>query len=341
MQRKAMERLIEDYLKKLELEKKPAKEVAYMRNLLLEKKNCFIKKWEKKPDYYWSAIMDTVRDDTGGKTETLNRMKDFAKYLKFRGVSFEIEWPPINDIGNRYERILYILRELQTADEKVKTDDAIASEYIAEKLWVNKRTIEEDFSYIRPPEDQSAPRTLFQQSLAINGFDRAGGAATFASTAHPFFLIENLRSVTVLIESLLEKAVNPAYREQAMVTARRIWKQLTDYARGRITEILQETYVEDSPEMRLFNKMKKVISKENAFIEERGEHGYKMSYLLDAMKFGSPCKVEYRKNEWDIGEWIGIIKGFDLQNRKLPKHGEYPEVPFKDILSVTLLESCS
>lgn len=337
MQREDMVKLIDAYVKQATSDKK---ERSYLRKLLLEKEKSFINNWTPGKDYYWAAIRDTVINDPGGKTETLHRMKSFVGFLHRKGIDFDIEWPPIDDIGNRYERILYILRELQTADSRAVTDDEIATKYIAERLWVSKRTIEDDFTYIMPPEDNLAPRTLFQQSLAINGMKRSKGAVQFASTAHPFFLIENLRSVLVLIESLLEKATNPAFQEQAMVTARRIWIQLTPYAQERISILLMETYSEDAMEMQLFNRMKSVIDKENnAFTVEKEEHRKQASYLLDALKFGVSCKVEYKINDWEIAEWTGPVKGSYLQNKKLPGEGDNQDIPFEDIVSVNLLES--
>ena len=286
MKREEMIRLIESHIKQTPSDQKEKKN---LRKLLLDENAGFIAKWRnEKDENIGPAIKQTVADNTGGKTECLRRMKNFADFLHRKGVNFAVDWPPIDDIGNRYERIIFMLRELQTFDETVRVNDDSAAEYLEDLLWVSNRTIEDDFSYIMPPLDRSAPKTVFQQSLTINGMVRSKGFVEFASTAHPFFLIENLTSVLVLFESLLEKATVLPFQEQAMTTVSRIWKQLTPYAQGRIGQLLNENYPEESQELYLFNRMKETVDAEsNAFIKEMTEHKTPVAFLLDAI----PCSA--------------------------------------------------
>ena len=337
MRKEAMVQLIEAFIKQSTSDKK---EKNYLLKLLLDDSNGFIAFWRnEKDENIGPAINQTVVCNTGGKTECLRRMKSFSDFLHRKRVNFDVFWPPIDDIGNRYERLLFILRELQTADETIKENDDTATQYLADLLWVSERTIEEDFSYIMPPYDKYAPRTLFQQSLTINGMKRSKGAVEFASTAHPFFLIENLTSLLVLFESLLEKAKSLPFQEQAMITISRIWKQLTAYAQERISKLLNEFYQDDSEELRLFNKMKDTADAENnAFIKEKTDHKMPTSFLLDALNQRIPCKVEYVINEWERFEWTGTLNGNQIQNGSLLiENGK--AIPYEDIISVSLLES--
>ena len=318
---------------------KTVKDRNNLRKLLTGDENSFLSNWKAGSDYYSAAIRDTVINALGGKTEALQRMKDFVRFLRRKGIEIESEWPPIDDIGNRFERIVYIMREMQTANEEIKKTGKKASVYLAEKLWVSDRTIDEDFSYMEYPDIYKPD--LFEQSLVINGMVRTKKEVWFESTAHPFFLIENLTSLRVLFESLLEKAARHLpYQEQAMITASRIWKQLTAYAQGRITSLLKDTYPENGIEMQLFDRMRKSADKEkNAFIVEGQGHKNPSSYLLDAVKFGVPCRIEYKSSGWEVSEWTGSLKIGQIRNfEALILEKEKLEIPFDNIVSVTLLE---
>lgn len=336
MKREELVQFIEKYIKQNIVGEK---EKEFFHNLLLDKKNSFIAQWDKADGDIVLAIKNAVVGDPGGKTEALLRMKRFSSYLKRQGVEFDVDWPPIEDIGNRYERLVFILREMQTYE---RTDGLIgenATSYLAAKLWVSERTIDEDFSYLKSPGDSSLPKSIFRESLVINGMKRSKGVVEFASTAHPVFLVENLTSILVMTEALLEKAKDSLYREQAMVTARRIWKQLTPYARERIIALLHEAYTDNSEELRLFSVMVEGVDAEtNAFREERTEHMSPMGSLLNAMKMATPCRVEYLKNEWERFEWTGIVRNRHLQNGELVIPEDGLAVSYDDIVMVTLLE---
>ncbi len=325
---------IEDFLKN----KSPA-ERKYIRKLLLERKEGFIVKWKDEEGDISEAVKGTVISDTGGKTETLRRMKDFIAFLENKkGFQCEISWPPIDDIGNRYERLVFIMRELQTDDWKSRSFEKNVSVYLSELLWVNERTIEDDISYIMPPIDKSVSRDFMRQSFTINGMTRSKGFIHFASTAHPFFLIENLTSVLVMIEALLEKAVQLPFREQSMTTVQRVWKQLTPYARDRIGGLLEDYYPAESEELKLFHKMKDVIDTEvNYFEQEKSNHKEPVSYLLDAVKQEIPCRVEYAVDGWEYAEWRGTITGKQIRDSDLVVEEGRQAIPFENIVAVTLL----
>ena len=310
-----------------------------LKKLLSDKKNEGFLFFIVDFDYDFNrAFKETVLHVVSGKSEALSRMKGFAAYLHQNGLEFEMKWPPINDIGNRYERIVYMLRELQTLEKEKCGDERSAVRYLSDRLWVSERTIEDDFSFMMPPRDVTASKSIFQHSLAINGMTRSKGVFRFASTAHPIFLIENLSSVLVIMESLLEKARVVPYREQAMTTARRIWKQLTPYAQARIAELLRQNYSADAEQLKCFSRMIDTNDMENnAFVTEKVVHNDPESNLFDSMKMEIPCEVEYLFNGWEHGKWIGIVKGDQIRNDSFSIGDEL--IPYDDIIAVKLIES--
>ncbi len=329
----AMTGYIEDFIKNTRSDDR-----KFVRKLLLERKKGFIANWHEAQEDIAQATKQTVISDTGGKTETLRRMKDFIGFLEKKGVRCKITWPPIQDIGNRYERLVFILRELQTDNWKSLSVEKSVAAYLSDILWVNDRTIEEDISYIMPPMDKSVSRDFLRQCFTINGMTRSKGFVHFASTAHPFFLIENLTSVLVMMEALLEKAMQLPFREQSMISVQRIWKQLTPYARGRIGDLLEDYYPEASEELRLFKKMKNVIDAEiNYFDQEKIHHKEPTSYLLDALKQGIPCRIEYAADGWEYAEWSGTVTGKQMKDHQLIVNEGSLSIPFDNIIAVTLL----
>lgn len=342
MTREEMTQLIETFIKK---KVGGPEEKKYCKKLLLDAEKGFIAHWEEyEGEYLSDAFKETVKGTQGGKTEALRRMVNFYNFLHENGCNEEIIWPKIDDIGNRYERIVFIMREMQTAPETVMGDRLNVVRWLSDLLWVNERTIEDDFSFMIAPEDRkSSRRVLFKQSLAINGMKHTKNAVQFVSTAHPIFLIENLKSVLVMIQALLEKATELTYRGQAMMTTRRIWKQLTPYAQERISELLAGLYPEGSEEMILFSKMKGTVDKEiNMFENEEDSAREFGDKLLYAMKSGTSCKVTYRKEEWNLMDelpsWSGRIRPDNLKSMALEIQSENLVIPVEDIVDVAYLE---
>ncbi|MBQ8986237.1 MAG: hypothetical protein IJ100_03185 [Lachnospiraceae bacterium] len=234
-----------------------------------------------------TAIRETVKGVSTSKSTAITRLKTFVGWLeRDTGEQFNVQWPPV-DVGNDFERMIYMMRALQEVPERL---DSIV-DYLSDRLWTSTRTIEDDLAKLRY-RDRAADATLMQECLTINGMDRSRGAVKFISTAHPLLLIENLTSLTLMLQAILEKADDPEHHEWLMVTAGHIWRQLTDYARRRATEVTVARYGEDSP---IVAKIEELNSGryDCGFMTEDDIESDAAEQFFFCTKAGKPCRVRY------------------------------------------------
>ena len=275
MKREELQFLTEQYISKRVHSKK---EQNLLQKLLLgENETSFMTLWISYNGDYETAVRESVKSDPSNKQTTIERYKKFIDFLRrTTSEKISIEWPSI-DVSSRLDRLIYIMRILQTNPKN-------AVQFLSDKLWMSTRTIEKELAALQY-EDATDPVNFLDQSLIINGIRRSNKSISFLSSVHPMFLMENLTSVVVMIQALLEKAQTPAYKEWAMITAGHAWNQLTDYAKKKVEKMIPKTYDADSPVIQLFEELKTSATDGKFLTEQEGAKNVRSSALY-------ACKTE-------------------------------------------------
>lgn len=222
-------------------------------------------------------IEDSVRSLPRGKDTAIEVYKRLVVFLRKKGVEVRVDFPPI-PLDSSFERLMYIAKYLQNEDATVNG--------LKERLWVSERTIEEDLLRLRGEKD---PIRVCGRTFSIPESSRSSGKLLFSSTAHPFFLTENLTQVIVILKGLRRMADDPLYSEYAVTAAADIWQQLSDYAKKRIRFVLEELLPE---ELTWYEGLEK---KEDSFYSER-RCSVPGNVLLNCLKNGMPFFIEYQQN---------------------------------------------
>lgn len=329
MNRSKLEMLINTYIEK---RVRPASEQKQVRNLLLgEGRGSFINRWEDLDGDCHSAIKETVMALTSDKSMAIKRCKLFIDWLrKNTTAEIHVEWPPV-DVSSRIDRLVYIMRLLHEKPRNVAA-------FLSEKLWMSERSVEAELSSIQ--YDETVDNSFLGQSFRINGIARARGNLHFLSSVHPMLLMENLTSVVVMLQALLEKARSPACREWAMLTACHAWNQLTAYARGHVERVMDEAYREDEPVRTLFAELKRMPAEES-FLTEEEVRSEAASQLMYCWKAGLKCAVTCFGNDGGTVEYRGIPIGGLLDEdavRIRLASGEELSLSFDSIISSRVLQ---
>ena len=146
MDKQQMLELIQQYVRTHVIASKRA---VVLKILTGDDSKSFIFQWEEYGGDIPTAVKETIKACTSAKRDAIVRCKGFIGWLEGETKEqYEIEWPPV-DIGNRFERIIYILRALQTEQTNVV-------EYLSDKLWVSTRTIEDDLWVFFPYRKNTA-----------------------------------------------------------------------------------------------------------------------------------------------------------------------------------------
>ena len=294
MNRNKLESLMETYIEK---NVRPASEQKQVRNLLLgEKRVRIIDRWADLDGDYHSAIKETVMSLTADKSMAIKRCKLFIQWLRKNTTEdIHVEWPPI-DVSSRIDRLVFIMRTLHERPGNIAA-------FLSEKLWMSERTIEDDLSSIQ--YDELEGTSFLDQSFHMNGIARARGSIHFLSSVHPMLLMENLTSVVVMLQALLEKARNAACKEWAMLTACHAWNQLTDYAKGHVTRVMNAAYPQGDSVRLLFDELREMRAEES-FRAEEDIRREAASQLMYCWKAECPCEVICREMDGSMTVYHGV-----------------------------------
>ncbi len=324
-----IESLIEEYLN---TQIHNSKERGIVRKLLCEGSESFLSLCRRLDNDFAYAVQNSVRSYEGDKHAAIVRYKHFIDWLSRRlGILVSINWPPV-DISNRFERIIKMLQIMQE-----KPRDFVQE--IENRLWISERTIEGDLSSIQ--YDDSAENSFLNQSFKINGLRRAHGTVEFMSSVHPILLLENLTSVSVILQSLLEKAKQPVAKEWALYAAAHIWNQLTEYAQAKMIDVLGKIYPADSREHSLFEEIRSDRYREG-FITEQEMHRHAIDQFMYCLKMNALCVVRYVRNNQNFeatGRAYSIIDEPDISMIQLmEKNGNIVTIPTDAIVYCALLK---
>ncbi len=230
------------------------------------------------PEYLGINIQNSVKMLLRGKDTAITVYKRFVQYLKKIGIPMEVTFPPI-PIDNSFERQMFIAKYLQGKNSKISDLEDI--------LWVSERTISQDLQ--RLYRDSDDPIQVCGRPFFIPDSVRSRGQMHSASTVHPFFLIQNLTQVIVMLKGLHKMAEDPLYTQYARASAAEIWEQLSDYARNRIRFVLGELLPED------LSWYENLETGDNRFSTEQ-DCSVNGNVWIDCIKNDKPFFVEYQED---------------------------------------------
>lgn len=247
-----------------------------------------------------TAIKESVMAYTRSKEQAINVYKDFVSFIKEKyEVTILINFPPV--FPSDFDRQMYIVKELHEKGRNIA--------YFEDKLWISSRTIENDLNKLRSDYGVS----IMGQKIRVRGIERQKGYIEFQSTVHPIFLALNLTQVVVMLQGLKHMTKDEAYREYALKVAVNIWNELSEYARRRIK------YISDrlSMDMSWYEKLDSYSSEELFSTEHECSYEEGAGNILDFLKNGKKCAVEYIDNDRDIKILTNcIIKKYDVEKKE-------------------------
>ncbi len=225
------------------------------------------------------TIPKTVISYTHNKSTAMGVFKSYLEFLKKEyNFDAEIIFPPI-DSSNSFERQMYIAKTLQNSDKTV--------EDLSKELWVHERTIEDDLLRLRGKTND--PIQICSIPFIIRESQRKNGRFSFASTAHPFFLTYNLTQVICTLKGLKLMCDEPAMKKYALLSARSIWQQLSDYAKDRIIYVLTNLL----PDEVNWYKCLETLNEEMFYTEYECGSSSGPGIIMDCIKNGKACFIEY------------------------------------------------
>ena len=284
--------LIEDTIKEFLMEK-GTKYLGYdketIENLMIGNKEYSLIKVAKKNDWVKLTsenieycIKESVKRYTSDKDNAIDIYKKYLDFLKTKyGIHVDINFPPI-PVYIPFERIMFIAKYIQDPNNKISD--------LEDVLWVSSRTIEDDIAILKGRKD---PIQVNGKRFVIDDIERNRGTVSMPSTAHPIFLTSNITQIIVTLKGLKLMSQNSAFKVYAEEMARSIWTQLSDYAKNRILYVMENLIPDELEWYKNLN-----IEKDDSFYNEiRCSSTEGAGCVLDCLKNGKECFVEYQENE--------------------------------------------
>lgn len=294
MEKKIMNNYIAEFMEKKK--RQYDQDVDIMKNLLTgEQKYSFIKqKYYEDPGALEHNIRNSVQGYTRDKDAAIRVYKKFLEFLKEKGISAEVHFPPI-PISNSFERLMYIAKFLHDPERKIYE--------LSDELLQSQDTIDGDLRKLRGEDGD--PIQVCGKVFKINETKRSKGKVASASTAHPLFLTPNLTQVIVMLKGLKVLSDNRHYEYYARATAAEIWEQLSDYAKKRIHYVLSELLPDDLSWYESLERM------DNHFRTEY-ECSVNNDVIIDTIKNNKRCFVQaIEDDELVIYHNCRIIREYD------------------------------
>lgn len=187
------------------------------------------------PEYLEYNFCRSVQPIKRNKDAAIEVYRRFHQFLQSKGISADVTFPPI-PVSNSFERLMFISKFFHEPNRKISD--------LSNILWVDKKSIENDLRKLRGRDND--PVQICDKKFIIPKIDRKNDRLIFESTAHPLFLTANLTQVLVILKGLKKMSENPLFSNSAKIAAANIWEQLSDYAKRRIPEVMQDLLSEDT-----------------------------------------------------------------------------------------------
>lgn len=186
------------------------------------------------PEFLQYNLCHSVQDIKRNKDGAIEVYKLFLEFLKNKGISADVEFPPI-PVSNSFERLMFISKYFHEPGRKISK--------LPEILWIDPKTVKNDLKKLMGQDND--PLQVCGEVFVIPEIDDQNDTLTFESTAHPLFLTPNITQLIVTLKGLKEMSESPLYGYSAKTAAVNIWAQLSNYAKRRIPEVLEELMAED------------------------------------------------------------------------------------------------
>jgi len=236
---------------------------------------------ELKAEELKESIKLSVKLYTRNKDRAIEIYKKYLNFLNTKKFHVDITFPPI-PVSITFERIMFIAKYIQNPENKISD--------LKDVLWVGPRTIENDLAILKGIKN---PIQVNGKRFVIEDIERSRGKVSMSSTAHPIFLTSNITQIIVTLKGLKLMSQNSAFKVYAEEMARSIWTQLSDYAKNRIIYVMENLIPDELEWYKNLN-----IEKDDSFYNEiRCSSTEGAGCVLDCLKNGKECFVEYQENE--------------------------------------------
>lgn len=236
---------------------------------------------ELKAEELKESIKLSVKLYTRNKDSAIEIYKKYLNFLNTKKFHVDITFPPI-PVSITFERIMFIAKYIQNPENKISD--------LKDVLWVGPRTIENDLAILKGIKN---PIQVNGKRFVIEDIERSRGTVSMSSTAHPIFLTSNITQIIVTLKGLKLMSQNSAFKVYAEEMARSIWTQLSDYAKNRILYVMENLIPDELEWYKNLN-----IEKDDSFYNEiRCSSTEGAGCVLDCLKNGKECFVEYQENE--------------------------------------------
>lgn len=236
---------------------------------------------ELKAEELKESIKLSVKLYTRNKDRAIEIYKKYLNFLNTKKFHVDITFPPI-PVSITFERIMFIAKYIQNPENKISD--------LKDVLWVGPRTIENDLAILKGIKN---PIQVNGKRFVIEDIERSRGTVSMSSTAHPIFLTSNITQIIVTLKGLKLMSQNSAFKVYAEEMARSIWTQLSDYAKNRILYVMENLIPDELEWYKNLN-----IEKDDSFYNEiRCSSTEGAGCVLDCLKNGKECFVEYQENE--------------------------------------------
>lgn len=236
---------------------------------------------ELKAEELKESIKLSVKLYTRNKDRAIEIYKKYLNFLNTKKFHDDITFPPI-PVSITFERIMFIAKYIQNPENKISD--------LKDVLWVGPRTIENDLAILKGIKN---PIQVNGKRFVIEDIERSRGTVSMSSTAHPIFLTSNITQIIVTLKGLKLMSQNSAFKVYAEEMARSIWTQLSDYAKNRIIYVMENLIPDELEWYKNLN-----IEKDDSFYNEiRCSSTEGAGCVLDCLKNGKECFVEYQENE--------------------------------------------
>jgi len=238
--------------------------------------------------YLETGIRDYVKSYGRDKDAVIDIFKKFVDFLRVKyQVNTQIKWPPIR-VTDTEERIRYMNNYLQEPGARISK--------LSNILWVNDRTIENDYSRLNGSSFSELSKGGLPFSVPVSS--RSLGRVEFESTASIISLTANISEVIAVLEGLRMASDNPYHAAKAKRMARIIWQQLSDYAKGRLHQIAEEGLYDCDPEW--LEEIGREAEKKSFHTESENLSDDVFSVLAHCMKNSRDMRIEYREEDGDV-----------------------------------------
>lgn len=156
-------------------------------------------------------------------------------------------------------------------------------------LWINSRTIEQDIKVLRG-NDLEEVIQINGKKFTISEIERRNNSLDMQSTVHPLFLTSNLTQIIVMLRGLQGFKDDPLLGTYSCAQAKVIWDQLSEYAKARIIYVSQNLLLDDLEWYRYLENQ----TGSKMFLSEKMCSGVGKNCILDCLKNGKTCCIEYR-----------------------------------------------